>query len=255
MKNKILYWILFLILIFSMTACAEKDESAKSNRKENYETTNTNASDTLKENSTSEQETTEVTGTKENERRKITCYTEKGKENPNYPDFAFDLYADLWYWDKHDEDMIYNEHITYMNEEQDVTLQYMDYVNPYGLGGDGRLMTIIEVSKVAESHLVLDGEKFIVAKIETPASLFMDTETEYTSTDGDVCYAVVPESLIGTHEGIRGKAGLYTEISFEYGGKFTVVAEVVGRKFTLEEEQIIIEVLSSFRLVEESTIK
>ena len=174
------------------------------------------------------------------------------------PQFQFN-YSDNW--------KVTNEEINNnLFAERDVitnsagaTITYMNFASMNGLGDEGRLMYKVEVSKVADSSFtptVPAGTnsdysnlgKFIVAKLKIVGELYMNKDSDFTSIDGSVLYAVVPESYVGIHE-VVGHSGMYSKFSFKYPSPYAFFAEPIDSnyKFTEDEEKEIIEILSSFK--------
>lgn len=177
------------------------------------------------------------------------------------PQFKF-YYSDNWKVIKEEiSDQVFSEKDVISNN-RGISITYMDFGRVNGLGNTGRFMYQVKFSKVADSSFVptvpdgvgMDGTdqefshlgNFIVAKIKIVGDLYMDKDSKFTATDGDVLYAVVPESYIGMHE-VVGMSGLYDECSFNYPAPYAFIAEADDGKFTKEEEKEVIEILSSFR--------
>lgn len=207
---------------------------------------------------------TETTSTDKKQKKektpelKNTYQTRYGKKyKVTCPTFRFD-YSDNWSvsCEELDCEGMWQERDVLENK-RGVTITFTDYASHRGLGSEGRFMSKVKVSKVADSAFVpgypagtdMDcsgmGE-FMVAKVKTVGELFMDEDTEYTPVDGGVIYAVIPKSYKGMHE-VIGRAGLYTECSFSYPALYSFIAESPDGKFTEEEEAEIIAILSSFR--------
>lgn len=177
------------------------------------------------------------------------------------PTFQFD-YTDNW---RITEEIIkdnFLEEKDVISNDRGTTITYMNFSNIDNLGGGGRTMLKIEISKAADSNFVPglpagvsmnttyeNPGNFIVAKIEIVGQLNMDTDTDYTAVGGEIMYAVLPESYIGIHE-VVGLTGIYQACSFKYPLAYVFIAEAPDRQFTIEEEQEIIAILSSFRVIE-----
>lgn len=173
------------------------------------------------------------------------------------PEFEFD-YSDNWRVTNEEMHIVGFDEKDVISNGRGVTITYMDFSFSNGLGGRGRTMWKIEVSKVADSSLIRKNyyapgtpdykeyENLVVAKINIVGSLQMDTETSFTELDGGVMFAIVPESYVGVHE-VVGIGGIYSNCSFEYHGLYTFIAESADGNYTQEEEKEIIEILASFR--------
>lgn len=177
------------------------------------------------------------------------------------PTFQFD-YTDNW---RITEEIINDNFLSekdVISNDRGTTITYIDFLSIDNLGGGGRTMLKLEISKVADSNFVPglpagvsmnttyeNPGNFIVAKIEIVGQLNMDVDTDYTAVGGEIMYAVLPESYIGIHE-VVGLTGIYQACSFEYPQAYVFIAEAPDRQFTIEEEQEVIAILSSFRVVE-----
>lgn len=172
------------------------------------------------------------------------------------PEFQFD-YSNNW--------GIINEEINneafgekdVISNDRGTTITYMHFASIYGLGGGGRNMQKVEVSKVADSSFVptipegtdsdySDLGNFIVAKLKIVGELYMDEDSDFTAVDGAVYYAVLPESYVGMQLAV-GLGGLYEQCSFEYPSLYAFIAEASDGEFTEDEEKEVIAILASFR--------
>ena len=174
------------------------------------------------------------------------------------PTFQFN-YSDNWSVVSEElcQDDTWDEKVVLENS-RGATITYSDYATKYGLGGGGRFMGQMKVSKVAASSFVPtypDGcaedysslGNFMVAKAKIVGSLYMDQDTDFTPVDGGTYYTVVPESYVGEHCPV-GLTGIYMACTFEYPSLYSIIAEAPDDgKFTAEEEEEIIAILSTFR--------
>lgn len=270
-KRKISIWILTVLLLLSSAACmgeTKTEQGMTQKEVEQEQKKNTN----IPKETMEEKDTTTPTHVS----TKIIIESEKGKKreaiklNHTYktrlrevdmvdcPTFAFD-YSDHWSITKEEthKDVWVEKDV--LENDRGVMITYTDYGSKYGLGSEGRFMYQTKFSKVADSSFVpsyigTDGEKLsdigpcMVAKVKMVGELYMDTDMDYTKIDGAAYYAVVPESYAGMHD-VVGMAGLYTACSFEYPSLYSLIVESPNGKFTEEEENEIIEILSSFREV------
>lgn len=128
------------------------------------------------------------------------------------------------------------------------------------LGGGAHLSQIAEITKVADSSFhpsIPDGTdsdfsylgNFIVAKIHIIKENDGSSE-EYTDVNGENFYAVIPESKIGEEE-FWAQAEHIDAFSWEYPSNYAFIATSPDGRFTLNEEQNVIEILKSFKSVEE----
>lgn len=168
-----------------------------------------------------------------------------------YPKFAFD-YSDNW--------TVVKEEVT----ATDTILEWVTLTNDRGVEinyiqhGDlsgGKIITQYEVTKAADSQFIPGYVQakdysylgnFMVGEIKAVGEYDMKTG-ELIPFDGGISYAVIPESYIGTHEAVA-LAGYQEEFSF-YDGVI-VYADTPEGGFTEDEKQEVIQILSSFRVVE-----
>lgn len=168
-----------------------------------------------------------------------------------YPAFVFD-YPDGWTVVEEKVDGS-GERVTLKND-RGVSVSYWKFGVMRELTGPIRYMKTLDVSKVADSPFVpsyvqaTDHSalgKFMVAKLKTASETDMFGDGETTEVDGEVRYAVLPESEVGELvETII--VGLPT-LSFWYSSHLSIVAEAPDGNFTADEEQAVIAILSSFR--------
>jgi hypothetical protein len=186
-----------------------------------------------------------------------TYQTRFGKVNlVTCPEFQFD-YPNNW---EIISEELNNEAFGEKNvisNDRGTTITYMHFASIYGLGGGGRNMQKVEVSKVADSSFVptipagTDSDysglgTIIVAKLKIVGELYMDEDSDFTAVDGAVYYAVLPESYVGEHQ-VVGLSGFYNEFFFKYPGLYAFIAEAPSGKFTTDEEKEVIAILASFR--------
>lgn len=175
------------------------------------------------------------------------------------PRFQFD-YPDSWTIIEETINDNFIDEKDVISNDRGVTISYTDYLNIDTLGGGGRTMIKMEVSRAADSVFIpgipvgtnsdhSNLGNFMVARVAIVGELFMDTDSDYTAVDGQALYAVVPESYAGTHEAV-GLTGIYQCCSFKYPQAYTMIAEAPDRQFTAEEEKEVIAILSSFRPVQ-----
>ncbi len=170
-----------------------------------------------------------------------------------YPPFVFD-YPNGWTVSK--ENVTPEAELVTLTNDRGarITYSYIGIKNPGG--NSAVLMEQIDVSKVADANFVpgsvqatdySDLGKFMVAKLKVIGSLDMTADSEYSEVDGGVSYAVLPETYIGVHSGIRDLSFLI-DFSFWYAGNVALIATAPEDGFTEQEEKEVIAVLSSFRV-------
>lgn len=175
------------------------------------------------------------------------------KNQVTYPIFQF-RYPDNWQVSSQvDAD---GEQVK-LTSPSGATVQYI--MAPRRYGAYGRVLHKIEVTKAADSSFVPEGVQaedysslgsFVVAKIHLVEQLFMDTDTDYTAKDIGYYYAVIPQSKLGNRDGVSGAgtpSGLPECSSWYYSSTLTFFAEPgSGKAFTPDEEQTVLDILSSF---------
>ena len=171
------------------------------------------------------------------------------------PQFAFD-YSDNWTVTKEDvnvDDKI-EEWVTLTNNNG-IEINYISHSN---LGG-GKFITKYEVSKAADSQFIpgyaggTDEDystlgDFMVGEIKAVGEYDMKTG-DLNPFDGGTSYAVMPESYIGEHDA-AGLSGYQDEFSFTYASNILFYSEAPNGVFTDSDKQEVIQILSSFRVVE-----
>lgn len=191
----------------------------------------------------------------------ITYTTRGGKINKKtVPVFQFD-YPSNWSV-AYEEVSEINEYVELSNDAG-VVIRYQ-YIAPEYAVGSSRITDEIIVEKVAESKLVLESEstdmlgtgKFVVAKVYTISSVQQfamknGEEKQYISADDAerYKYAVKPAVDCGT----KTVDGNYAN-GFMYNGLVEFVAEL-PENITLENEQEVIDILSSFRVARKDASK
>lgn len=157
-------------------------------------------------------------------------------------------------WEIKEEIVNENEYIQEQIELTNSNLKITYISLPRPLGGYGRKWIKAEAVEVAKSSFMpgyVQGTdysslgEFVVAKIHETGFMMLDVDTDFQKTD-NYYYAVIPKSYLGEME----YADRLDGIGFNYGGKYhqyLFYAEIDSNKFTSEEEQEIIKILSSFK--------
>lgn len=172
-----------------------------------------------------------------------------------YPSFTVEYPGTWMVSDRHVS--LTDETIVFTNERGvEIKYSYIGGIAEGGLniGGSGVEMLRVEVSRVADSSFVpgyvqstdhSDLGNFVVAKLKNTGHLDLLTDSDFTDIDGPVSYAVLPESRLGTHDGVRGP--YEGEFAFWYSGYISLIASAPDGQFTAQEEQEVIAILASFR--------
>lgn len=174
-----------------------------------------------------------------------------------YPDFTFS-YPDGWSITEQNVDA--QEEVITITNDRGVTVTF-DHINgaPGGLGGGSAVSVArVEVSEVGASQFVpgyvqdtnyADLGTFGVMKLKQTGQMdIKGGNGEFEDIDGSTAYGVLPESRIGTDGTVNS---LYcSAFSFYYSAYISLIAQAPDGTFTPEEEQQVIAILGSFKVVE-----
>ena len=174
-----------------------------------------------------------------------------------YPKFAFDFPSSWDLTTNIDE----NGETAVVTSSRGVTVTYthMSGFKRENLLSDGStIMLRVEATKVGDSSFVPSYVQatdysylgnFVVAKLKVTGQLNMKSDSDFTDVDGTVCYAVIPESQLGTHDSVRSQ--YCVEFGYDYSGIISLIAEAApGESFSEAEEKAVIKMLESYRVVE-----
>ena len=174
-----------------------------------------------------------------------------------YPKFAFDFPSS---WDLTTNiDESGETAVVTSSRGVTVTYTHMAGFKRENLLSDGStIMLRVEATKVGDSSFVPSYVQatdysylgnFVVAKLKVIGQLDMRSDSEFTDVDGTVCYAVIPESELGTHDSVRSQ--YCVEFGYDYSGIISLIAEAApGESFSEAEEEAVIKMLESYRVVE-----
>lgn len=189
-----------------------------------------------------------------------TYTTRFGAENMvTAPEFSFD-FPENWKITMEQLEISSFAERDVLTNERGVTITYFGLNSIFGIGGYGRTMYEIDISKVADSSFAPENYStdpndpeytnygtYVVAKIKITGCLDMDSDIDFTDIDGGTMYAVVPETNIGSSWAV-GYSGLYEECAFPFPiALHGIIAEAPNGEFTAREEKEVIAILSSFR--------
>lgn len=173
-----------------------------------------------------------------------------------YPAFVFN-YPDGWTVTDQEVSPDIERAVLTNDRGTTVTFCHIDG-SPGGLGGGSSVSAArVEISEVADSSFVpgyvQDTDysslgKFGVMKLKTTGQIDMKTDTDFTDVDGPTLYGVLPESEIGTDEGVNSTSE--SAFSFYYSGYISLIAASQDGTFTADEEQEVLAILGSFRVGE-----
>lgn len=192
-----------------------------------------------------------------------TYYTKYSEYNQcDRPTFCFD-YPDNWRIIKDEVEEVIEERsygnyygeIVELRNEAGMVITYTQWeVEPSSLGAGSAFDYIIdyEVEKVCDANIIPSdlwkmesAQKYMVAKIIEKGCTNPDGEySEYNT----VLYAIVPEDIL--LEGSVDMVGFQDVTAFNYSTPYSFVASSLDGKLTEENEHEIIQILSSFRLVD-----
>lgn len=182
--------------------------------------------------------------------------------NIDYPMFQFD-YSDNWNVIQEEFDQGLCVETVTISNNRGVKITYMDFgsVELDKVGGAGHSWVEVKISKEADSSFAssipfeIDSAdfspgNFMVAEIKEVRELQTDVDEDWVEVDGNISYAVLPESYAGIHT-MNGLAGTYKELSFRYSSTYMFIAEAPDGRFTEGEKEEVIEILASFRVSED----
>lgn len=93
-----------------------------------------------------------------------------------------------------------------------------------------------------------DLGEFMVARVHITGEMMAGIDDDYVPVDSTL-FAVIPTSRLGEIE-FAGQAGDVDEFSFDYPTPVAFIAEAPDGTFTEKEEEQVIRILKSFKVVE-----
>lgn len=257
MKNTRKYFIVFMLFMFLLSGCnnkntsVEQEQTTMSETIESIPTAETIDNSKITENPT---DTSDISTTMESDIILNNTYTTRFEEinAVTYPVFVFD-YPDNW--TVTDEEVTISSEKVTLTSNTGVTIVYWHFGNMRDLKGAVRTINKVDITHMADSNFTpsyvqatdySDLGKFMVAKIKVTAECDMLGDGEFHEVNsGRVRYALLPESELETQDEYL-RSGLPT-FSFWYGGHISMIAHTPNMVFTEQEEKEIIAILSSFR--------
>lgn len=232
--------IILLVMMVASIGCSNKEMKINQN---NLEETEINE---------------EIEINKENKDTKmdLTYSTKFGDVNAiTYPSFTFD-YSTKW---ELSQSVTSDMEEVILTNPRGVQIIYTNYLLPedFKFSGNKLKMLRVNVTDEADSKFIpsyVQGTdhsnlgEFMVAKLKVTGELNMQTDSDFKDIDGDVSYALLPKSRIGIVDGVTGSFD--TEFSFWYSGHISFISSSPDGLYTEDEKKEIIEILSSFRCVE-----
>lgn len=266
MKRKALIGMLAFSMMLT-TACGSKEDSASGKQAKSSKVRVIDKTNKKSEKKKAEKEdkksdaTTEQSVEPETQTKEVVLNhsytTQYGTVNMiTYPSFAFD-YPDEWTIT--DQQIDQQSERVELTNESGITVTFCHIDGPSGgLGGGSSVSASrVEVSKVADSSFVPGYVQdtdysslgtFGVMKLKTTGQIDMKTDSDFTDVDGPTSYGVLPETMIGTDEGVNST--YESAFSFFYSGYISMIASSPEGTFTSDEEQEVIAILGSFRVAE-----
>lgn len=182
-----------------------------------------------------------------------TYTTRFGEENMiSYPAFSFD-YSDGW--TVTEEEVSATSEKVVLTNENGTNITYWNFGDMRELTGPIRVMNEVTVTKESDASFIpgyvqatdySSLGKFVVAEIKITGECDMLGDGEMVKVEnGNIRYALVPESEIGEQEECV-IAGLPT-FSFWYGGHISLLATTPNESFTEQEKKEVTAILASFR--------
>lgn len=169
------------------------------------------------------------------------------------PEFALD-YPDNWKIVKEELEGDYEWIV--LENDRGVQINYYQSNNGFGSPYYGGADTLVyaNITKAADSAFTpgyvqaVDYSslgKFAVVKLKEYATEDGYSDVGKVEIDGSTIYAVVPESYIG--ETVYMGMGYWPVLSWEYPSPIAMLVTAPDGRFTLQEEQEVIQILSTFR--------
>lgn len=258
MKKRVLA-ILLVMSMVSVTACGAKKQDTNKKSEEKVRVIKQadieEATETVDESAQSEEQ--DITPAADI--ALTNTYTTRYEEvnMVTYPNFTFS-YPDGW--NVTEQDVTAQQEVGTISNDRGVTVTFMHIDGtPGGLGAGSSVSAArVEVSKVGDSQFIpgyvqdanyADLGTFGVMKLKQTGQIDMKSGTgEVEDIDGSTAYGVLPESRIGTDDMVNS---LYcSEFSFYYSAYISLIAQSPDGTFTPEEEQQVIAILGSFKVVE-----
>ncbi len=181
-----------------------------------------------------------------------TYTTHFGETNlVTYPAFSID-YPDGWTITSNEVNS--SEEKFVLTNEAGTTITYWYFGTMRDLSGPTRKIETLNVTRMADANFIpgyvqgtdySDLGKFMVAKLETFSECNLLDDGESVDVEY-VRYALLPGSSVG-EQSESFIPGLPT-FSFWYAGHISLIATTPNEKFTEQEEQEVIAILSSFRV-------
>lgn len=181
----------------------------------------------------------------------LNTYTTK---DTSMPEFVIDYTSN---WSIKSEEVQSNYEWDVLQNERGVEINY--YSSDYGFGsqyyGGANVLNYVHITKVADSSFVpqdYNGKsysslgKYVVAKLNIYAYEDGMSDEGEIAFDGPSYYAVVPESYLGDNQ-FRGM-GYWPLCASEYVKPMVILAESPDGSFSMNEEEEVIKILSSFRV-------
>lgn len=159
-----------------------------------------------------------------------------------FPSFSFD-YTDNWQITQ-EEVNAPEEHVTLTNADG-VEIRFM-YIGSYEQDRDftaeSEAVSPAEVTKAASCNFV---PGYVQANDHSALGTFAVAQIMYTDLDNEMHFAAIPESMLGSYEGVGNM--VEGEFSFWYNGYMSLTTSAVGEDVSEDDLKEIVAILKSFR--------
>lgn len=209
-------------------------------------------------NGTKKQDTLISENNKENvllDRAYITRFSDVNEIT--YPKFVFN-YPSNWKVVNESVDE-FGESVTIRNEDgNEILYTHMNVADNVNLSTSASTMLKVDVSEISDSKFnpsyvqandYSDLGGFMVSKLHVVGQLDMQVDSDFEEIDGSVSYALLPQSMSGIKDDVRGPFN--SEFYFNYGGRISMVC-TPETQLNEEEEYEVVEILKSFRTLEDA---
>ncbi len=159
-----------------------------------------------------------------------------------FPSFSFD-YTDNWQVTQ-EEVNAPEEYVTLTNADGvEIRFRYFGgHSQDHDFTADSEATSAVEVTKAANCDFV---PGYVQANDNSDLGAFAVAQIMYTDLDNEMHFAAIPESMLGSHEGVGNM--VEGEFSFWYSGYMSLTTSAVGEDVSEESLKEIAAILKSFR--------
>ena len=172
-----------------------------------------------------------------------------------YPPFAFD-YPDNWEVTSEEVTTEYEIVTLSNNEGAEIKFSSYFYGKDFNFSQGASVFGRVEVTQADSSQFVPSSVQgtdhsglgeFMVAKLKQTGIMYIQSgDSDYRDVDGEVDYAVLPKSWVGTKTELSGH--YEGEFAFWYSAFVSFIGRDTEEDFTETEQQEVIAILNSFRV-------